>query len=126
MAREPASDRSVMNPGEQSFLVSLILFGALLGSPPAMTAALATETAPLDAAAVAALIEDAEAARRRAADLAAEWLNTHKLITQARQEAEVGNLQNAAELASQATREGELAAAQAEREAGAWQRRVVH
>ena len=114
-----------MNSREQRFPARLVLLGALLGSALATNAALATEVAPLDAGAVAAMIEDAEAARQRAADLGAEWLDTHKLLAQARQEAEGGNLQTAAELATQARRQGELAAAQAEREAEAWQRRVV-
>jgi hypothetical protein len=101
-------------------LVALALSASVPGEAPATDAG-----APPDAAAVAALIERAEAARRRAAELGAEWLDTGAMIRQAREEAARGKLDQAAELAEVAQRQGELAAAQAEREAVAWQRRVV-
>lgn len=83
-----------------------------------------TDAVP-DAASVAVLVEQAEAARRRAAELATEWLNTRELIAEARDAAQRGDFQQAADLATRARRQGELAVAQAEREATAWQRRVV-
>jgi len=75
--------------------------------------------------AVYEVIREAEAARRRAAEADAEWLNTANLIQQARQEADQGNWPQAAALAAQALQQGELAVAQAERESEAWQSRVV-
>jgi hypothetical protein len=81
--------------------------------------------APLSAAAVAACIDEAEAARRQASELGAEWLATRDLIAQAREQAELGKLQRAVELADLARAQGELASAQAAREAEAWQQRVV-
>jgi len=85
----------------------------------------AANAAPVDTEAVQKLIRDAEAARSRAAGLGAEWLETRKLITEARQLAENGDLQRAAERAEEARQQGELATAQAERESTAWRRRVV-
>lgn len=93
-----------------------VVAGARAAEPP---------TAPLDAGAVAKLIQQAEAARRHAAEQGAEWLETGDLIEIARREAGQGNWEQAAALAEQALRQGELAAAQAERESEAWRARVV-
>lgn len=71
------------------------------------------------------MIEQAEAARREAAERGAEWLATRSLIEQARREADEGNWRQAADLAEQALQQGNLAVEQAERESGAWQDRVV-
>ena len=69
-------------------------------------------------------LEQSQLAREKAllADMEADIL---MLIQQARKEAGLGNLARAAELAELARRQGELAVAQAEREAEAWARRVV-
>jgi hypothetical protein len=92
----------------------------------AMTPGLQAENAaPISAEAVQELIRQAEAARSRAAGLRAEWLETSDLIDEAKKLAEGGDLPQAAERAERARQQGELAAAQAEREAAAWQRRVV-
>jgi hypothetical protein len=107
-----------------------LAIGALLGlqasglqaqEPPAASAA----GAAVSAETVAALIDRAEAAQSAAAERRAEWLETGGLIEQARKEAGLGNLARAAELAELARRQGELAVAQAAREAEAWARRVV-
>ena len=70
-------------------------------------------------------IDRAEAARQLAAERRAEWLDTRALIEQAREEARLGNYGQAVALADEARRQGELAVEQAEREADAWQQRVV-
>lgn len=74
---------------------------------------------------VEALIEQAEAARRAAAERNAEWLATRGLIKQARRAADEGNWPLAADLAGQALQQGNLAVEQAERESEAWHDRVV-
>ena len=80
---------------------------------------------PLTADSALAAIEQAEAARQAAADLGYEWLKTKALIKEARMAAAEEDWQRAVELATEARLQGELAAAQAAREAEAWQRRVV-
>ena len=64
---------------------------------------------------MAACIEKAEEARRQAAQLGAEWLATLELIEQAREQAELGELQRAMDLAELARTQSELATAQAAR-----------
>jgi hypothetical protein len=104
-----------------------LLLAALLAamSLPDLLAADPTSASPVTAAAVADLIEAAEAARSRAAELSAEWLETRALIEESRRLAASGELQQAAERADRARQQGELAAAQAERESTAWRRRVI-
>ena len=107
-----------------------ILFGiALLTGLPAAAAVQASESpppgAPIGPGEAALMIEQAEAARREAAERGAEWLATQSLIEQARREAELGNGQRAADLAEQALQQGKLAIEQAERESRAWRDRVV-
>ncbi len=111
-------------------VLRLLAIGLLLGllSPGALAqdpAAASAVGAAVSAEAVTELIGRAEAAQRSATELRAEWLETGGLIEQAREEANLGNLVQAAELAELARRQSELAVAQAEREAEAWQRRVV-
>lgn len=113
---------SVARPG--------LLLAALLAATPIAGAwsaesAIASTAAPPSAEAVQELIRQAEAARSQAAALRAEWLDTGKLINEARKLAESGDLAKAAERAGIARQQGELAVAQAERESAAWQRRVV-
>ena len=108
-----------MKPGLFGMIVTALVATTIM---PGLQAG---NAAPDDTEAVQELIREAEAARSRAAGLGAEWLETRKLITEARQLAENGDLQRAAERAEEARQQGELAAAQAERESKAWQRRVV-
>ena len=105
-------------------LLSGCLLACVLAAAAEVSAAEPAAT-PVDPGAVAALIRQAEAARQMAAGLGAEWLETEGVIEQARREADQGNWGQAATLAEQALRQGELAVAQAEREAEAWRARVV-
>ena len=108
-----------------------ILFGfVLLAAPPSEAAAPAGEPPPPPGSHIgpdeaASTIEQAEAARREAAERGAEWLTTQSLIEQARREVELGDWQRAADLAEQALQQGKLAIEQAERESRAWRDRVV-
>ena len=115
-----------MRAAAQAQLAALALLTLAVGGAGAgeMTPSDAT-TAPLSAAVVATRIDEAEAARRQAAELGAEWFATGDLIAQAREQAGLGQLQQAMDLADLARAQGELAAAQAAREAEAWQQRVV-
>jgi len=108
-----------MNPGLFGLILTVLVAATMI---PGLLAANATA---VDAEAVQELIREAEAARSRAAGLGAEWLETRNLIAEARQLIENGDLQKAAQRAEEARQQGELAAAQAERESTAWQRRVV-
>lgn len=111
-----------MKPRQHGLLLATLLMAVTM---PGLLAADAAPTKPLSEEAVTELIHQAEAARSRAAELRAEWLKTRALIDEAKKLAEKGDLQQAAERAELARQQGELAAAQAERESGAWQRRVV-
>ena len=111
-----------MKPGQHGLVLAALLVAVAL---PGLLAADATPAKPVSEEAVTELIHQAEAARSRAAELRAEWLKTGNLIDEAKRLAERGDLQQAAERAELARQQGELAAAQAERESGAWQRRVV-
>ena len=110
-----------MKSGIVAVLLGLALLSVAVRDAWAEEPAAATPSA----AAVATRIDEAEQARRQAAELGAEWLATRNLIAQAREEAGLGNLQQAMELAELARAQGELAAAQAATEAEAWQQRVV-
>lgn len=105
--------------------VLLVVFGSAASQAqnPAVSSAAAS---PADADSVAELIDRAEASQRKAARLRAEWLATAGLIAQARQEAAQGHFDAAADLAELARQQGDLAAAQAERESDAWRARVIH
>ena len=112
-----------MRPLHRAVLCGYVLAAGLAGAvgvrgagPPA---------APPDPHAVSERIQEAEAAKRHAAEMDAEWLDTGSLIEQARREGNQGNWGQAAALAEQALRQAELAIAQAEREAEAWRARVV-
>ena len=67
----------------------------------------------------------AERQRAEAAAAGAEWLQTGKLLEQARQEAEQDNVDAALELVDKAKFQAEMALQQALREEEAWVRRVV-
>jgi len=105
--------------------VLLVVFGSAASQAqnPAVPSAAA---APVDPDSVAELIDRAEASQHKAAELRAEWLATAGLIKQARQEAALGHFDAAADLAELARLQGDLAAAQAERESDAWRARVIH
>ena len=109
--------------------ITFVALGLMLGigMPGALRANGATQAGGVAVTPDSALaeIERAEAARQAAAELGYEWLKTKALIQQAREAAAEENWQHAVELATEARLQGELAAAQAEREAEAWQRRVV-
>ncbi|MEJ2171561.1 MAG: hypothetical protein P8X59_02165 [Woeseiaceae bacterium] len=70
-------------------------------------------------------IAAAERQRAEAAAAGAEWLQTGKLLEQARQEAEQDNVDAALELVDKAKFQAEMALQQALREEEAWVRRVV-
>lgn len=111
-----------MNPRRSAPALVVLLLAAAL---PGLHEARAATAATVSPETVEALISQAEAARVRAAELGAEWLETRELIAEARKWLEHGDLQQASERAEQARQQGELAAAQSEREATAWQRRIV-
>ena len=109
--------------------ITFVALGLLIGfgMSNALRANEASHTAasPVTADSALAAIEQAEAARQAAAELGYEWLKTRTLIKQAREASAQEDWQQAVELATEARLQGELAAAQAAREAEAWQRRVV-
>ena len=76
--------------------------------------------APPSADETAALIEQAEAARARAAAMEYEWRFTAKHIKEAKEKLAAGDLQAAFDLAARAKREGELAVEQAQTAAQVW------
>lgn len=108
-------------------LLVILLFA--IAQPPIAAAQHAStgveSTVQASAESAAEAISRAETAADRAADQQAEWLETRGLIEQARKEAGLGNYEQAVALAEQARQQGELALAQAEREAEAWRQRVV-
>jgi hypothetical protein len=110
-------------------LCLLVAMALMAGQAPAASAqespGEAEAAASVTAEAAADAISRAEAARRLAAEHRAEWLETAGLIEQARESAALGDYEKAMALAEEARQQGELAVAQAEREAEAWQRRVV-
>lgn len=120
-----------MRPGVAKRRCLGILLGLLAaGGLPAQPPAHAEQHPPgvesaVEPEAARELIEQAETARQEAAARGAEWLDTRRLIEEARQEADQGNWQRAATLAEQALQQGTLASAQAERESEAWRERVV-
>lgn len=78
-----------------------------------------------DADSTAQAIAEAEAMRRKAASLGAEWLETGSLIERAEQARDQEKWAEAVKWAVRARAQGELAVGQAEREAEAWRDRVV-
>jgi len=100
-------------------LLTALLF--LLAVPPPATA----QDAAATAASADGAIRQADIARRAAAEAGAEWLETGELIEKARQAADEGDFEQAAALAEKARQQGDLAVAQAQREAVSWQQRVV-
>jgi len=103
-------------------LALTLAFSLALSVPGAVESA---DLAPFDSETVIEMIKQAEAARSRAAELRAEWLETGGLIEQAQRDVELGELERAAQLALRARRQSELAEEQALREAGTWTSRVV-
>jgi hypothetical protein len=70
-------------------------------------------------------LAEAERLRTEAADAGYEWLETAKLLEQAREAAANGNLDDATALVEKARFQAVMAIEQAEREADAWRKRVV-
>ena len=68
---------------------------------------------------------EAEHWRQAAADAGYEWIETGTLLEQAREAHEAGDYELAFELLAKARFQAETALAQAEREAGVWQDRVI-
>jgi hypothetical protein len=97
---------------------SLVLGAVIAADVPAAEQVASAES-------VSRAIAAAEAARREAAVVGAEWLETGALIEQARTAETRGDWAEALEQASRARHQGELAIAQAKREATAWRHRVV-
>ena len=85
-----------------------------------LAAALSAPAWGADADEVAALIEKAEAARQRAAELEFEWRFTGKRIKEARKALESGNLDMAREKAERAMFEAERAIEQAAISESTW------
>ncbi|MCH5375106.1 MAG: hypothetical protein JJ992_14120 [Planctomycetes bacterium] len=69
--------------------------------------------------------DEAEHLRQQAAERGYEWIGTADLLEQAEGLAAEGDTESALELVEEARFQSAAALAQAEREAGAWQRRVV-
>ena len=109
-----------MNATRHHPLARWILAGSLFCA--SSFAAAAMETSEADAVRA---IEAAEQARQEAAAIGAEWLETGRLIEQARQAAAEEDWGQAIELSGAAEQQARLALEQAEREAEVWQRRVV-
>jgi hypothetical protein len=107
-----------VNPAPASLLTAILWVATA-------TMAGAADESAADPAAVSELISQAEAERRRAAEGRAEWLQTSRLIDEARQQADQGNWTAAADLAGKALRQSRLALEQAAREQEAWRDRVV-
>jgi hypothetical protein len=70
-------------------------------------------------------LAEAEQLRQEAAAAGAEWLQTERLLEQAREEAAQGDTQSALALVAEARFQAEAALRQAEHEAEAWRDRVV-
>ena len=70
-------------------------------------------------------LEAAEQLRAKAALAGTEWLDTGRLLDEARRAAQEGDTQTAMALVEQARFQAEAAISQAEHEAEAWKRRVV-
>ena len=68
---------------------------------------------------------EAERLRQAAADTGNEWIETGALLEQARDAHAAGDIDLAGQLVDKARFQAETALAQAEREAGTWQDRVI-
>ena len=68
---------------------------------------------------------EAERLRQAAADAGHEWIETGAVLEQAREARAAGDAELAARLVEKARFQAEAALVQAEREAGAWQERVI-
>jgi len=124
MVRVRASDFAIMRTPAVILALSLILCMPFIAADESELLK-TDEFEALDAEAVIEMIEQAEAARNRASDLRAEWLETRALIDEARRAADLGEPERAAQLAALAQWQSELAAEQALREAEDWKRRAV-
>jgi hypothetical protein len=106
-------------------LFATILTACNLHDPPELAADKSAKDPGASRESFSAMLVAAESAQKAAAAAGAEWLETHKLIEQARRDAEQENWDVAIELVMKAKQQGELAVMQAERESTAWKNRVV-
>jgi len=91
----------------------------------ALTALLAMPAQAADEAGYKAACEAAEAARKAAVEARYEWNTTAPLIKKADAAAAGGDYDKAVKLCNEARQQGELALAQARREAEDWKAQVV-
>jgi hypothetical protein len=91
----------------------------------ALTALLAMPSLAADEAEYKAACEAAEASRKAAAEARYEWNTTAPLIQKAGEAAAGGDYDKATKLCDEARQQGELALAQAKREAEDWKSQVV-
>ena len=106
-------------------LLAVALTACSGNEPPGQTTADTAPAPETDSEFFAAQLAAAQSAQKAAASAGAEWLETGKLIDQAKRNAEQERWDTAIKLAMKAKQQGELAVAQAKRESDAWQRRVV-
>jgi len=125
MDRGRASEDGSMTARTLGLAVMLFSIGLTTAAPAQQPPAGAEASLQISGESAAESIDRAEAARQLATERRTEWLDTRGLIEQAREEARLGNYRQAVALADEARRQGELAVEQAEREAEAWQQRVV-
>ena len=90
-----------------------------------LTALLGMPSQAADEAGYKAACEAAEAARKAAAEVLYEWTTTAPLIKKADEAAADGNHDKAVKLCDEARQQGDLAVAQARREAEDWKAQVV-
>jgi hypothetical protein len=90
-----------------------------------LTALLAMPSQAADEAGYKAACEAAEAARKAAAEALYEWTTTAPLIKKADEAAAGGDYDKAVKLCDEARQQGDLAVAQARREAEDWKTQVV-
>ncbi len=72
-----------------------------------------------------AAFADANEARKMAGELGHEWRDTAKILKQAQETAQSGDLKKAMELVAKAKLQGEAGIVQAKRESTLWESRVI-
>ncbi len=118
-----------MNPGWMRITIVLLLATTLSAcnrnESTEHTVGHSTPTPGASSESFAAVLDTALSAQKAAAAVGAEWLETGKLIEQAKLDAELENWDRAIDLAKKAKQQGDLAVIQAERESIAWHKRVI-
>lgn len=104
----------------RSVIVAVLGAGALFVGVAGVQSADAATAESFEAA-----YAQAEAARKRAAEVGFEWRDTKKLLWYAKQYAEKGDYDKAQELAVKAKRQGELGVEQAKIQEKAWKDAVL-